>query len=372
MYKGPCVDCDVHHRWRDNAELISYLPAEWRKYVEHGGPSFTLEPVINSYPHTGGVNKRLDSFPPTGEPPGSDYETLRSQLLEAGGVSRAILSFDAGIWAGNPNPYLASAITSAANDWSIDHWLSGLDDRLYGAVLVAPQVPEEAAKEIRRVGRHARAAEVYIASNSLDKPLGHPIYHPIYAAAAEMNLPIAIHAFTDVLGSAQLAAGGRPSTRLGFFTLSPQGTLHHLLSFITHGVFEKYPSLKLLLVEVGVAWIPWLLWTLEDHAQLLRQESPLLRKRPTDYMLEHVSVTTQPLDLSPHPRQLMDLLRAVDGIEEMLCFATDYPHWDTDERDFVSRRMPTAWLPKIMYRNAARLYGWSPSALEREHLEAAN
>jgi uncharacterized protein len=48
----------------------------------------------------------------------------------------------------------------------------------------------------------------------------------------------------------------------------------------------------------------------------------------------------------------------VGGIDDMLCFATDYPHWDLDDPTFIASRIPRAWWPKVFYRNAAKVYGW--------------
>ena len=68
-------------------------------------------------------------------------------------------------------------------------------------------------------------------------------------------------------------------------------------------------------------------------------------------------ISTQPLERSPEPEQLVELLKLYGG-EDVLCFSTDYPHWDTDEKDYIATRIPAEWQPKIFFENAARFYKW--------------
>jgi predicted TIM-barrel fold metal-dependent hydrolase len=362
-YRGPYIDSDIHHRWVSERDLLPYLSAEARDFVEASGRgTYPLIPPYLMVPHTNGLNKRLDGFGPDGEPPGSHFETLRRQLLEEIGINRGVLSYDITSVAALRNIYFSAEVVRAVNDWSLEQWIER-DHRLYGAILAATGLPEEAAKEIRRLGRHGRMAEVILVSNSLGKPFGHPAYHPIYEAAHEVGLPVAIHVAGDGYGFSQVSAGGVPSTRLEFHTVIPQPLVHHLVSFVTHGVFERYPSLKLLIVESGVSWLPWLMWNFDAHAKLLRSESRWVRRDPGDYIREHVRLTTQPLEASPRNEQLIDLLEAVGGVEDILCFATDYPHWDLDNPTYIATRLPKSWWPKIFYRNALKLYGWKEEAL---------
>jgi predicted TIM-barrel fold metal-dependent hydrolase len=359
IYNGACVDPDVHHRWRSDDELIAYLPKEWRELVRSQGVALSISPPDLTYPNLTGVNKRLDAFAPDGSPPGSDYSTMESQLLSRLNVRRVVLSFDTGQNAAVRNPYLAIALARACNDWTIERWLERGDERLYGAMLTPNASPTEAAMEVRRIGNHPKIAEVLMDANALGLPFGNPLNDPIFAAAAEVGLPVTLHIGMDGYGVAQTAAGGAPGNRLEFHTLLPQGMVHHLMSFITHGVFEKFPDLKLLIVEAGVAWLPWLLQTMDSHYKIWRLESPWVRKWPSEYVRDHIKVTTQPLDTSADQHQLVDLLNAVEGVEDLLCFATDYPHWDADDPTYVAGRLPRTWLPKVFLENACNHYGWN-------------
>lgn len=361
MYNGGAIDLDVHHYWSSDADLLPYLAPHWRDYLTGAsdGTLMPTNPASVSCRHTHGVNKRLDAFGDDGSLPGTSYELMRTQLLDPHALSRAVLGYDIGLNVAVPNPHYAAAIASAANDYTIEHWLSK-DPRLASGILVASGLPQAAADEVRRVGSHPGMVQVLLCANGLGQPFGHPNYHCIYEAAAELGLPIAIHAAGEqAWGLAQVAAGGLPNSRMEFYTLATQAMHHHVASFVSHGVFERFPGLNLLVIEAGVSWMPWLAWTLDQQYPRLRRESPWVRRLPSEYIRDHVRLTTQPFEVTPKRTQLVDALLSFDGIEDMLCFATDYPHWDTDEPFYIAAGIPDDWHDALFRTNAARLFGWT-------------
>jgi uncharacterized protein len=372
MYRGPVIDCDIHHDWASPSELLPYLSAGWREYVTRSGAPQHI-PVSPSevHPNPGGVY-RDDAFPPEGGPPGSSYELVRTQLLDPYRVERGLLTFGGGTYvAALANPYFATEVARAANDWSLETWASR-DERLYSTVLVANQLPEEGAKEIRRLGGHPRVAAALLATNGIGKPFGHPLFHPIYEAAVEMDLPVAIHAAGESFASMRVSpvGSGVPSLYLEHHTLVPQGVMTHLVSMIVHGVFERFPTLRVLLIEAGVAWIPAVLWRFDMDYKGLRRETPWLRRHPSEYFYEHVRITTQPLEVAPRREQLQVLLRLVDA-GEILCFSSDYPHWDTDDVTYVAQHLPEEWHARVFRENARALFGWDRTAAAAEGALAA-
>jgi len=144
--------------------------------------------------------------------------------------------------------------------------------------------------------------------------------------------------------------------------LWPQAIQTHLVSFIAHGVFEKYPRLRVVLVEGGSAWIPSLLWRFDTEYKGLRREVPWLKRLPSEYFASHVWVTTQPLEISPQKENVVELLRSM-SLEDRLVYSSDYPHWDADEIDYLSTRLPSDWHRRIFFGNACRLYGWKEEDL---------
>jgi predicted TIM-barrel fold metal-dependent hydrolase len=360
MYDGPIIDCDVHHNPVDRREYLQYLPPEWREFVESPGGGRTV-PLITPGMNVDlpdGLNKRVDAFPATGGPAGSDYDLLRDQLLDPYGVEKVVLDFDVGQEVALPNGDLALAMCRAMNDWSADKWLNRGDDRLCGALLVPTHFPEEAAKEIRRAGANERFATAYLAYNGLARPFGHPVYDPIHEAAAEVGLPIHLHVNGGEFlgGTAPYMSGGQPHQyRYEAYVVGFQATAAHVTSMIVHGVFEKFPSLKLLLAECGVAWLPWLGTTLDTNYSLMRRESRWVKRLPSDYLRDHLAVATQPCEAGIEEREaFVAHMTLFEGVENVLVFASDYPHWDTDAPTYISSILPKSWHDLVFHGNARR------------------
>jgi predicted TIM-barrel fold metal-dependent hydrolase len=354
-YDGPIVDTDIHHGWADWSELVAYLPKEWRDYAAtnprtrpRGGVVF-----LDGTPH--GAMRR-DAYPEDGTRPGSSYELMKEQVLDRYNIWRGLLTFNVGHHPLLLNTSFGTALARAAHDWNADTWLT-YDERLYG--LVSPNLndPQEAAKEVRRAGKNPKIISVLMAAPSIQRAYGDPVYHPVYEAAAELGLVIDLHP-GSINGEHQ--ASGKPLNNTGQVPMFIQQAMHHITSFIVHGVFEKYPTTKVLIKEHGLAWLPHLMWRLDQSYELLKLESPWVKKLPSEYIFEHIRLNTQPLEEGERPGDLTEVLTSIDGIENLLCFGTDYPHLSFDEPGYIAQSLPAEWSRKVMCDNACELYGWTP------------
>jgi predicted TIM-barrel fold metal-dependent hydrolase len=134
-----------------------------------------------------------------------------------------------------------------------------------------------------------------------------------------------------------------------------------VISLVTAGVFDRFPTLRVALIESGVTWLPSLMWRLDKEWKGLRREVPWVRRLPSEYIQEHFRLTTQPIDLPGDDELLPTILEQLNA-EDMLMFASDFPHNHTPESPaaFLGQ-MPAEAARKIMRDNATAFYRLPPS-----------
>jgi uncharacterized protein len=130
----------------------------------------------------------------------------------------------------------------------------------------------------------------------------------------------------------------------------------HMTNWIINGIPERFPKLKSLWVESGLAWIPFLMQRLDDQVLMRQSEAPQLKRLPSEYMREHCWYTMQPMETT-HPRALEVTLEMINA-ETQLLFASDWPHYDFDlpsviyDLPFLSEKAKR----NILGLNAARIF----------------
>lgn len=353
------IDSDVHPWINGDIEgLKPYLSQGWQARFD--GKRLILPDHPLRPPLAGATSIRRDTTPPGGGAGGSDPMFMKEDHLDRHQISYAILSsIQAGKLAAMPNANEAVVLARAFNDYFRDKWLT-TDPRYRLAMSVAPHDPLAAATEIRRIGSEDNISAVFVPLMNI--LMGNRHYYPIYEAAEEAGLPILIHP-TGTEGGFQTSvafAGGIPSTYIERHTVFPEIAMGNIASLLFEGVFVRFPKLKFLAAEFGFSWVPHLLWRVDQNWRQFRREVPWLEKKPSEYLLEHVRFTSQPLEepeKDEHLTQILEMMHA----DRTILFSTDYPHWDTDNPKLTFRNLPEALKRRIFYDNAAEFFGLNNS-----------
>jgi predicted TIM-barrel fold metal-dependent hydrolase len=249
------------------------------------------------------------------------------------------------------SPDWSSALVSAINDWQIETWLRD-DPRIRASIVVQPTYPELAAREISRVGGESRFVQIVLPVRS-EKPYGNRFYDPIYAAAVRHNLPIGLH-FGGVTGNPPTSVGW-PTYYFEEYVGMSTAFQAQLTSLILEGVFERFPDLRIVLLEGGWTWIPSFMWRLDKDWKGLRRETPWVKNLPSEYIRKHMRATLQPMDMPEDPQYLVEMMEEL-AADQFLLFSTDHPHRHATEPEAFLDLLSLAQRDAILSSNARAFY----------------
>jgi uncharacterized protein len=355
----PVIDACAFHEWDSSTDLFPFLSRGWRDLLALPGSGMgTLSMLPGRWFHNPTGAKAESAYPPSAKA-GSDYDLLVEQLFRSGRRKRVVLAFDEGFYVTAFGHVQASiAFTRAANDWNLERWLSR-DDRLYGLILVPSQAPLAAAEEIRRLGKESKFVGVAMGANSMGRMYGHPAYHPIYEAATELGLPVVIQTGTEAAATSTLvpAGGGMPATYGEYWALRMHGTMSHVASMITEGIFGLFPDLKVLLAGCGATWVPQYLWRLNYNLKR-HPEMPWITELTSDIFRDHVRIATNALERPARPEKLVEAISTLPWVASTLLYASGYPNVDFEEPEEQASRLPVEWHDRLFQRNALDFYRW--------------
>lgn len=212
--------------------------------------------------------------------------------------------------------------------------------------------PEAAARELERSVKDLGLAGALINGRTHGLFLDHARFDPILAAAADLDVPIYLHpnvptkaivdeyysGLSPVVGKI-LSLGG-----LGWH----QETALHALRLILAGVFDKYPTLKLIVGHLGEG-LPFY------HGRIREQfdsKATHLRYSPDTYFTRNLWITTSGFC----DDAAFDLALRVFG-DTRIMFSVDYPFSDATvmRRWFDAAQITAAARRRIAHANAASL-----------------
>ena len=238
-------------------------------------------------------------------------------------------------------------------------------NRFHGLGCLPGNTIEAAVEEIKHVAKLGlKGAEWSYVDRS--KPVWHPYWEPLWAAAEEYNIPISLHSrgrgTTSTVGiDADVVESGKfgknPVSEAAFIVVSQMQLDEALVSMLYCGALERYPNLKIVLGESGTGWIPFVLeradyeWE-DDHLGIARG---LSNTQPSELFRRQMYATFQKDSVGPS--------LAEQWCPNNLMWGSDYPHTDgvwPDSPETIQRYLggvSEETRRKIVHDNVASLYG---------------
>ncbi|MEE2956506.1 MAG: amidohydrolase family protein [Pseudomonadota bacterium] len=251
----------------------------------------------------------------------------------------------------HPQFHMEAPLSSAYNRWFTEQILAS--DKNLGSMIYLPFGDPELAMKIVEEYADNESVIGYMVTSVRQKPVHHNQFMKLYGLVQEVGKPLGFHAgyyWNDEWMSQVNQFGAMHA--LSFVWCN----VVHMTNWVWNGLSEKFPDLKTIWIESGLAWVPWLMQRL-DHTYLMRtSEAPLLKRLPSEYMRE-MFYTSQPLE-TDHQKGLETTFDMIDAPNSLL-YASDWPHWDFDtpgviwDMPFLSEEDKR----KILGLNAAKLFG---------------
>jgi len=250
---------------------------------------------------------------------------------------------------------LMSAVFRSYNDW-LAEFCQANPDQLKGVAMINLDDVQDGVGELERSAKLGLVAAMITEYPVEERRYDSPEYEPFWAAAQDLDMPLSLHTATRREGRSRGA--GATSVRVAsdrankvFYPATS------ICDMIFSGVFERYPKLKLTIVEFELSWVPHLLTSM-NYTYLERQEEASYRfkgdLRPSDFFHSNVYLSFQEDDIGI-------TLRDIIGVDSLM-WGSDYPHSESTfpkSREILDRILagvPQDEKAKIVGASAAKLY----------------
>ena len=180
-----------------------------------------------------------------------------------------------------------------------------------------------------------------------------PYYDPLYKTVVDLGVPLLVH---EGSGAFLPTAGADRFAGQWFFTHTISHPLEQMLAslgLICRGALERNPELQCVFLEAGAGWLPYWLWRMDEHYEVLPFQVPWLKMKPSDYFRRQCFMSFE-----ADETRFGEVISSIGA--DHVVFASDYPHWDATfpgVTDMILNRndLDADTKRKIMGENAAQI-----------------
>jgi predicted TIM-barrel fold metal-dependent hydrolase len=355
----------IDPRFRDRAIRITTDQNGLEILEIGGGPSKYRRP--GQLAQSGAMGKRGEELKPHPDktyvnqaPFGSMDPKERLARMDQEGLEKAILYPTLGLaWETEDidDLELQAAYARAYNRWIVD-FCADSGGRLVPIAHISFGDPREAARELERAVKAGCKGAFCVPFTPTYKSHAHPDYDPFWAKAQELNVPVGIH-----------PSGEPPAKRVHqrFRDMQKwalwhhnvhgaQGPLQAFTALFQYGLFDRFPTIKVVVLESGAGWAGYLLNRMDAVYESPLGETVRLKEKPSYYFYRQCWISGDPDEKAFG--HIVDFVGA-----DKFFWASDFPHFDhpgnyMEELRELVEPMSASTRQKVIGENVAKVYGF--------------
>jgi uncharacterized protein len=355
------VDADTHHEEAQSfQDIVKYIDSPVERHLMRNATADGRRPMVPlniSYQDTGGRLQRFAARKLEQTPANVHRDiTLTRRSMAAMGVTFGVLYPTTCMRLSmQPKRDWEFSLALAYNRWLANELLPQ-EPQLKGMLYLPLHHAAACLDMVEELGSKPGIAGCVIASPRYTRIQSNGVVRML-AAMEERGLVLAFHGIAN-WEEPSLAAIDRWGAvqALGV----PHSNMVHMTNWLMHGMPERFPRLKVLWLESGVAWAHYLGQRLDNMYVKRVSEAPLLKEKPSHY-LKRMFYCSQPLEAPEDPAALEVAFHAINA-ETQLVWGSNFPSHEFDlpatiwDLPFLSEDAKKA----ILGGNAMRLFGFRP------------
>jgi predicted TIM-barrel fold metal-dependent hydrolase len=259
-------------------------------------------------------------------------------------------------------PELQWAGARAHNRWLAELCAESPERRAGLAVVPMLYDIDDAVAEIRWAREHGLRGIMIPAMFDGYEPYHHPRYEPVWATCADLDMPIHVHSAAAPDYGDSVGTMGIYITECAWWSARPVWFL------LWGGVFERHPTLKFVVTELGASWVPELKALMDQRFSPTHFNAKLgnfhehLTMKPSEYFDRNCWVGASVIG-----RPDVDIRHQI-GIDNIM-WGSDFPHpegaWPRTAYflEDAFHDVPDVEVRRILGENAAEVYGFDQTAL---------
>lgn len=358
LYDFPIFDADAHYMVTPLEKIAEFLKEPWRDRLQKA----PIVAAFNTIPRDLGdrtIADRMKTIPHFRRYPKPENEKLPKEIYPLLESSRKMaidysLVFPTDLLALGLHPQsdLEVAIAFGYAYWMTEKILPCSE--ALKTMLYLPFSDPQACIRLVKEFAGKKGVVGFMVTSTRYQPVHHNSYMPLYKLLEGKGLPLGFHTVSNWME--------RPFQQFNRFLSAhalgfPLYNMIQLTNLVINGIPERFPDLKMIFIEAGISWIPFIMHRLDSEYMCRTSEAPLLKKKPSEY-IKNFYFTSQPLEQIEDIEYMKKIFDLFDA-ENQLLYASDYPHQDFDspstiyDLPFLSERAKR----KILGENALNLFG---------------